>query len=708
MSLASPGTIADEQSAVRELVRDWAAASGAIAAARDVEQGQPEAWRQPYAGMAQLGIFGVALPEEHGGADGTVDDLCAMVDEAGAALVPGPIATTALATLVIEQSAEQSEVLQALASGDRVAGVTLIGDLQFADGRASGTAEYVLGADAAGVLLLPAGDEFVLVDAGAGGVSVEPLKATDFSRPLARVVLDAAPAEAVDVPAQRVIDIAAAVMAAEAAGLARWALQTATEYAKVREQFGKPIGSFQAIKHMCAEMLLRSEQASVAAADAARAVGEEDEQLSIAAAVAAAVGIDAAKANAKDCIQVLGGIGITWEHDAHLYLRRAYGIAHFLGGAQRWLRRVATLTQQGVRRELHIDLESVADKRPEIASAVAEVAALPVEKQQAALADAGLQAPHWPKPYGRGAGPAEQLLIDQELAKAGVSRPDLVIGWWAAPTILEHGTQEQIERFVPATLRGELLWCQLFSEPGAGSDLAALRTKAVRVDGGWKLTGQKVWTSAAHKAAWGVCLARTDPDAPKHKGITYFLVDMKSPGIDIRPLREITGDNLFNEVFFDEVFVPDEMVVGQVNDGWRLARTTLANERVAMSHGTALGNPMEELLKQVATLDLDAAGQDQLGSLIVAAQVGSLLDRKIAELAVGGQDPGPQASARKLIGVRYRQALAEIRMELSEGGGVVENPTVFDFLNTRCLTIAGGTEQILLTLAGERLLGLPR
>lgn len=705
MSLASPGTIADDQSAVRELVRDWASASGVIAAARDVEQGQSDAWRRPYGGLAELGIFGVALPEEHGGADGTVGDLCAMVDEAAAALVPGPVATTALATLVLESS----EILQALASGERVAGAALTSDVRFADGRASGTAEYVLGADEAGVLLLPAGDGFVAVDAAADGVSVEPLKATDFSRPLARVVLENALAEAVGVPAQRVIDIAATVMAAEAAGLARWALQTATEYAKVREQFGKPIGSFQAIKHMCAEMLLRSEQASVAATDAARAVAEGDEnQLSIAAAVAAAVGIDAAKANAKDCIQVLGGIGITWEHDAHLYLRRAYGLAHFLGGAQRWLRRIAALTQQGVRRDLQIDLESVADLRPEIASAVAEIAALPVEKQQAALADAGLQAPHWPKPYGRGAGPAEQLLIDQELAAAGVARPDLVIGWWAAPTILEHGTQEQIEKFVPATLRGELLWCQLFSEPGAGSDLAALRTKAVREGSGWKLTGQKVWTSAAHKAAWGVCLARTDPDAPKHKGITYFLVDMSSPGIDIRPLREITGDNLFNEVFFDEVFVPDEMVVGEVNDGWRLARTTLANERVAMAHGTALGNPMEELLKQIATLDFDVAGQDRLGSLIVAAQVGSLLDQKIAELAVGGQDPGPQASARKLIGVRYRQALAELRMEFSEGGGVVENSTVFDFLNTRCLTIAGGTEQILLTLAGERLLGLPR
>ena len=205
-----------------------------------------------------------------------------------------------------------------------------------------------------------------------------------------------------------------------------------------------------------------------------------------------------------------------------------------------------------------------------------------------------------------------------------------------------------------------------------------------------------------------MCLARTDADAPKHKGITYFLIDMKSPGIDIRPLREITGDNLFNEVFFDDVFVPDEMVVGAVNDGWKLARTTLANERVAMSHGTALGNPMEELLQTVTDLELDAAGQDQLGAMIVSAQVGSLLDQKIAELAVGGQDPGPQASARKLIGVRYRQALSELRMELSEGAGVVENKQVFDFLNTRCLTIAGGTEQILLTLAGERLLGLPR
>ncbi|MFL6084177.1 MAG: acyl-CoA dehydrogenase [Mycobacterium sp.] len=700
-------TITDEQFAARELVRSWASSYGPVEAARDVEQGKADAWRAAYQGLAELGIFGVALPEEHGGAGGTADDLCAMVDEAAAAMVPGPIATTALATLVIGES--HAELLEALASGERTAGVAASADVRYEAGRATGSVAYVLGADPQGVLLLPAGDKWLLVDATADGVTVEPLKATDFSRPLARVLLDSAPADMLPVAAQRVEDLAATVLAAEAAGLARWTLQTATEYAKVREQFGKPIGSFQAIKHMCAEMLLRCEQISVAAGDAAAAVASgDDRQLSIAAAVAASTAIEAAKANAKDCIQVLGGIGITWEHDAHLYLRRAYGIAQFLGGLPRWLRRVAALTGQGVRRDLHIDLDSVAHLQPEIASAVAEVAALPAEKQQVALAEAGLLAPHWPEPYGRAAGPAEQLLIDQEMAKAKVVRPDLVIGWWAAPTILEHGSAQQIERFVPATLRGDFVWCQLFSEPGAGSDLAALRTKAVRAEGGWKLTGQKVWTSAAHKAAWGVCLARTDADAPKHKGITYFLVDMKSPGVEIRPLREITGDNLFNEVFFDEVFVPDEMVVGQVNDGWRLARTTLANERVAMAHGTALGNPMEQLLRTVTELDLDPAVADRLGELIRSAQVGSLLDQRIAQLAVGGQDPGPQASARKLIGVRYRQTLSEFRMELSEGAGVVEDETVHDFLNTRCLTIAGGTEQILLTLAGERLLGLPR
>ncbi len=721
-------TVTDEQFAARGLVRDWARNStsgpGGTTAIRAIEQGWEtggaDAWRPVFAGLADLGIFGVAIPEDCGGAGGSIEDLCAMVEEAAKALIPGPVATTALATVVLSELGSDPELLSALASGERFAGVALDGDVRFdsATSQASGTLPLVLGASntvRGGVLLLPADGKWLLIDTGAQGVQLEPLRATDFSRPLARVVLTSAPATVVADSAEsgrRVEELAATVLAAEAAGVTRWSLDTAVAYAKVREQFGKPIGSFQAVKHLCAEMLCRAEQAEVVAADAARAAADRDQaQFSIAAALAASVGIAAAKANVKGCIQVLGGIGCTWEHDAHLYLRRAHSIGRFLGGAERWLRRITELTQAGVRRRLGIDLSEVEGLRGEIAAAVAEVAALPEAQRQAALAEAALLAPHWPAPHGRGSSPAEQLLIDQEMSAAGVVRPDLVVGWWAAPTILEHGTSEQIERFVPATLRGEFLWCQLFSEPGAGSDLASLRTKAVRSQdpaGGWLLTGQKVWTSAAHKARWGVCLARTDPDAPKHKGITYFLVDMKSPGLDIRPLREITGDSLFNEVFLDNVFVPDEMVVGTVNDGWRLARTTLANERVAMATGTALGNPMEALLEVLAKTDMDVSQQDRLAGLIATAQTGALLDQRIAQLAVGGQDPGAQSSVRKLIGVRYRQALAEYMMDVCEGGGLVHNRAVFDFLNTRCLTIAGGTEQILLTVAAERLLGLPR
>jgi 3-oxochol-4-en-24-oyl-CoA dehydrogenase len=704
MPVAS-AAVTDEEFAVRDMVRSWAASSDSISAARAVEQGDPDAWRAPYRGLAQLGMFGVAIPEELNGAGGSVEDLCLMIDEAAAALVPGPVATTALATLVVTDET----LLEALASGERTAGVALRSDISYESGTATGTAEFVLGGLADGVLILPAGGEWILVDATADGVTVEALTATDFSRPLARVTLASTPAATLDLPYQRFVDLAATVLAAEAAGLARWMLETATEYAKVREQFGKPIGSFQAVKHMCAEMLLRSEQIRVAAADAAGAVTDKDElQLSIAVAVAAVIGIEAAKLNARDCIQVLGGIGITWEHDAHLYMRRAYALAQFLGGKSHWLRRSAELTRAGVRRQLHVDVVGAEDIRPEIAATVADIAALAEDKWRVALAETGLLAPHWPKPYGRAATPAEQLVIDQELAAAGVTRPDLVIGWWAAPTILEHGTPEQIERFVPPTLTGEVFWCQLFSEPGAGSDLASLRMKAVRADGGWRLTGQKVWTSRADWAQWGVCLARTDPNAPKHKGITYFLVDMKSEGIDIRPLREITGENLFNEVFFDDVFVPDEMVVGQVNGGWPLARTTLANERIAMASGGALDKGMEHLLEIVEGRDLDAAELDQLGVLIVSAQVGSLLDQLIAKMALGGHDPGAPSSVRKLIGVRYRQSLAEVIMESYPGSGIVDSPDVRYFLNTRCLSIAGGTEQILLTVAGERLLGLPR
>ncbi len=260
------------------------------------------------------------------------------------------------------------------------------------------------------------------------------------------------------------------------------------------------------------------------------------------------------------------------------------------------------------------------------------------------------------------------------------------------------------------------MWCQLFSEPGAGSDLASLRTRAEKVDGGWKLNGQKVWNSVAERADWGICLARTNPDAPKHKGISYFLVDMKnSDGIDVRPLREITGKALFNEVFLDDVFVPDSMVVGEVDDGWKLARTTLANERVAMAT-SRLSKSTERAIELVSG-GATSAQRVAVGHSIALATVCALLGVRSTLRSLAGQGPGAESSVAKLLGVRNRQDGAELVVTLhgdaivlggsGEGGDEVR-ADVWEMLNTRCLSIAGGTTQILRNVAGERILGLPR
>jgi hypothetical protein len=350
----------------------------------------------------------------------------------------------------------------------------------------------------------------------------------------------------------------------------------------------------------------------------------------------------------------------------------------------------------------------------------AAVAALPDEQRRAALADAGYAAPQWPAPYGQSASLATQLVIDEELNRAGLARPDLVIGGWAGHAILQHGTPAQRDRFIWPTLRGEITWCQLFSEPEAGSDLAGVRTRAEPVgvgaeaDGAWELTGQKVWTSLAHQADWAICLARTDPTVPKHRGLSYFLVDMTSPGIDIRPLREMTGRAMFNEVFLDGVVVPADCLLGQPGDGWRIARSTLAAERTAMGRGSAFGEEVEDLLGLVraAGLDGDPAVAEQVGGLVADGLAGSLLDLRATLAELGGAEPGQQAAVRKLIGVAHRQAVAEAALTLSGPDGAASDGTaagaVHEFLLTRCLSIAGGTSQILLSLVGERVLGLPR
>ncbi len=335
-------------------------------------------------------------------------------------------------------------------------------------------------------------------------------------------------------------------------------------------------------------------------------------------------------------------------------------------------------------------------------------------EQRRALAEEGLLAPHWPSPWGRDAGPVEQLVIDRVCHDADLRRPNLAVAAWALPTIIAHGTPEQRDRWVMQTLRGEVLWCQLFSEPGAGSDLASFSTRATRVPGGWSLDGQKVWTSVAARADMGICLARTDPDAPKHRGITYFLVDMRSAGITVRPLREITGAALFNEVFFDGCLVPDECVVGEVHGGWLLARTTLANERVSLSSDSAFGGALEEVLALVASRpDLgDPVTLDRLGALMVEAQSLAQLGLRATVRSVSRLEPGPESSVRKLAGAEFDQRVHEFGLDLLGPDGARADGAAAGWahgvLQSKCLTIAGGTSEVQRNVIGERLLGLPR
>jgi 3-oxochol-4-en-24-oyl-CoA dehydrogenase len=711
-----------QQLAIQDSIRDWAVRAGTLGTVRAMEH-SGEAWRRHWAGVGALGVVGIAVPAELGGAGGDVADLAAALEQLTDALVPGPILPTALAALVLSGCPDlpaAKELVPALTAGRSTAAVASGGSLTgtwLADGalRLAGSVGPVPGAGPAAHRLVAAGETWVLLPADHPGVHVTPREPVDFSRPLADIRLTDAvvgPDRVLPgVSTERVRDLAATLYAAEAAGVAGWCVRTATGYATVRRQFGRPIGSFQAVKHLCAEMLCRSQRADAVAwdaaraadADAARAAGTPDEH-PLAAAVAAAVALDAAVDNAKDCVQVLGGIGFTWEHDAHLYLRRAVALRQLAGGTGTWRRRAAELAIGGAKRRLTIDLGGV-DRA--VRERVEQIAALPEQRRRAALADAGYVAPHWPEPYGLAASAATQLSVDEELGRAGLTRPDVGIGGWAVPAILGHGTPAQRDRFAGPTLRGEITWCQLFSEPEAGSDLAAVRTRAARVDGGWRLSGQKVWTSLARQADWAICLARTDPAAARHRGLSYFLVAMDSPGIDVRPLREITGETMFNEVFLDDVFVPDECLVGDPGDGWRIARATLATERVAMGRGSSLGEDLERLLDAVRP-DPDPVLLDQVGALVADGLAVSLLDLRAALRQLDGPDDGPPAAVRKLVGVRHRQAVAEAALTLRGPAGAVASAQVQEFLLTRCLSIAGGTTQILLSLVGERVLGLPR
>jgi alkylation response protein AidB-like acyl-CoA dehydrogenase len=356
------------------------------------------------------------------------------------------------------------------------------------------------------------------------------------------------------------------------------------------------------------------------------------------------------------------------------------------------------------------------------------------------LAEAGYVAPHWPEPYGLGADPVHQLIIDDELSRAGVRRPVNPIGiGWAGPTILYGGTPEQAARYLPPLLAGEEYWCQLFSEPGAGSDLANLGTRAVRDGDEYVVNGQKIWTSGAQYAKFGILIARTDPNVPKHRGISYFICPMDAPGIEIRPITEITGGHTFNEVFFTDVRIPAANLVGAEGDGWRLAKVTLGNERVSLSSGGVLwgnGPTALEMLDAVRAHGpvTDPIMRQRLAGIYIEHMVLELIRLRTLTARLKGAQPGPEASIRKILADEHGQHVMAAARDLlgaagmlagGDGDGFVPGTDTHDlgpgkppanlahpgwydgFMFSQALTIGGGTGEVQRNIVAERVLGLP-
>ncbi|MFI6166842.1 acyl-CoA dehydrogenase family protein [Nocardia sp. NPDC051052] len=705
----------------------------------DEEGAHERLWQR----MVAAGLHVMHLPERFGGDACGLAMLAVVVEQFGKALVPGPYLPTVLAGSVAAAADAGDELLAAFAAGATGAlgaGGTLTAHQRPDGWVVTGLSDPAVGLPGAAMIVVAAQRpgraeplwfwlDAASLDGPTGGVIAA--DAVDLTRPVGRLRLTQHPIAANSVltgitPAVADL-IGISLLAAEASGIAAWCLDTAVDYIRTRTQFGRAIGAFQAVQHRAALMLVRAEVIKAAAWDVARAAGQSVRQRQLATAHAAVTALPAVVDQALECVGLLGAIGFSWEHDAHLYWRRAISLAALAGAEDTWTARLGQIALLTERDFSFIDADTLPELRARVGAVLDDVLRIPDDEQpssgwaparggarRARLADAGLVAPHYPAPFGLDAGPTEQAVVDAEFRCRGLTPPRMGIGEWVLPTLLAHGTAAQHDRFVIPTLRGRIVWCQLFSEPAAGSDLAGLTTRAVRVDGGWRLTGQKVWNTQAAAADWGVCLARTAPDAPKHAGLTYFLLPMRAPGVEVRRVRQATGVWEFHEVFLDQAFVPDDCVVAEPGDGWRLAVGTLSHERSAMGnadfgHGSAaLVRGLIERGDHACTRDaaVRTLGRNTARECAVAA-----LNLRDALGRISGGDAAAIASVRKVFhAIAQRDGARDMLGLLGPLGslGGAEMPYAEDYLGVPAVLIGGGTIEIQLNVIAQRVLGLPR
>jgi 3-oxochol-4-en-24-oyl-CoA dehydrogenase len=717
----------------------------------------------------ELGLHGLALSEEFEGSGASPVELGVVFEEMGAVLFCGPfLSTVGLAATALHEIGDPeaaAEYLPGIAAGNTTATLawagpaparsSLTAERRADTWRISGRAPIVVDGSTAALVLVaaatPAGPSLFAVQGADAGLTQTPLTAMDSTRRLAALQFNAARARLLGTDGAaaealtRTLDLATLYLAAEQLGGADRVLAMAVEYAKTRVQFGRAIGSFQAIKHRCADMLVDVESARSAVHHGLWTAVHEPANLAVAASLARSVAADAFQRVATHNIQIHGGIGFTWEHPAHLYVKRAKSSQLLLGSPAHHRARLAelldlaggtpsnTATADDTAElapdavALNADLDRFLDEHPvpDPADVVADRAF------RESRFDAGLAVVSCAEGHGgRGLDTSLQTVVEQRMARAGAADHTArnVIGLgMALPTIHAHGTEEQKTRYLRPCFSGAEIWCQLFSEPGAGSDLAALATRAVRDGDAYVVDGQKIWTSLAHVADWAILVTRTDPDAPKHRGLTYFLLDMHTPGVEVRPLRQLTGEAEFNEVYLTGVRIPIANMLGEAGQGWQVAMTTLANERVSLGgrpaeRGSGSVGQLAEVYRAAHAAGLvDASVTERVMLLWTRAEAARLTNARAA--AQPGRQPGPEGSIAKLQMSELNKAIYELCVDLSgDAGLLIDNyaETAPDFtavhggtdvrkawLRSLANSIEGGTSEILRNVLGERVLGLP-
>jgi alkylation response protein AidB-like acyl-CoA dehydrogenase len=700
--------VTSEQVQFAEGLKRWAADQEVRKLTRELLDGADTTIDALWQRMADFGWTGLLVPESLGGSGATWVEGAVLAEAMGYACAPFPIAPTLTVSSLL--ATVESDDAQLLLKG------VAEGRVRFGASRTGGARPVVVGGLRATHVVVPEADDVGIYDVA--GVELVERALLDVSAGTCEVVLGGEPLLRIPGAAAELRVALGLFAAADSVGVSMACLAMAVDYAQVREAFGRAIGSFQAVKHHCANMLLAAQLASAATWRAAAAQGGVDEAALVDGA--AYLAGTAALTCAKTTLQVLGGIGFTWEHDLHLYLRRAGVTLGQMGPMESVLAEAGQAELDGVRPTTSIALPpEAAAKRVEVAAFRERILSTPLEQRHDLVVDEGYLHPHWPRPWGRAAGPLEQLVIEEVLHD--VDRVSaLGETYWEVPivlpTILECGTPEQIERWMRPSMVGRVHWCQLFSEPSAGSDLAALKTRAVRTEGGWLVTGQKVWTSDAHHADLGMALVRTDPEAKKHRGISCMMIDMRAPGVDIRPLRQITGEADFNEVFLDDVFVPDEDVLGPVNGGWGVARTTLGHERVSLGARTRqwIGGSAWERVLELVRSAVPARPEllRPLGELIITSEGATALHLRSAYRALLGQPAGIDGTIGKTVIADFAQRVGDFCLTvMGESAAFADGNQTAParmFLHVRMATIAGGTSEVLRNLLAEQALKLPR